>query len=145
MADDDPAGLYARLRAETARMLGFDNPASLSLVQGLQLDLTALLRLTLDGLQGQALAGQEIDLGRLQSAFGMLQKLLPAAAAPAPVAPDTEGHAVRARFAELIEGYVTANEATEAAALEREEAIMAAEAAGLPPPSPPSPPSRLGS
>jgi hypothetical protein len=73
---DDPARDYEVLRRQTAAMLNLDL-ADLSPADGLRLDLTALLRLSLDSLQGAALAGREVDLSRLQSCFAMLQKLLP--------------------------------------------------------------------
>ena len=100
----NPSTAYARLRAETATMLKLD-AASLSLVGNLQLDLVSLLRLQVDELQGAALAGQTVDLDRLATALGMLQKLLPSqslvAHAPAP-----EGRfspSARERLRELIE------------------------------------------
>jgi hypothetical protein len=129
MADDhDPAGLYARLRAETARMLGFDL-ASLSLGEGLQLDLTSMLRLEIDTLQGACLAGQAIDLARLQAAFAMLQKLLPTSVTETPpVAADDDDGSARRELLAVIEGYAAANEAAAAEALAREEACMADEA-----------------
>ena len=65
---DDPARAYESLRVETATMLGL-NLADLSPAASLRLDLTALLRLSLDSLQGIALSGQEVDLARLQSCF----------------------------------------------------------------------------
>jgi hypothetical protein len=112
----DPAHDYEMLRAETAQMLGIDL-AALSPADGLRLDLTALLRLSLDTLQGQALSGREVDLSRLQACYGMLAKLLPAAVEAPPQL--REDHSARAKVAALIAGYVTANEAGEAESDER--------------------------
>src|SRR4029077_4274903 len=83
----DPAEVYGRLKAETAAMLGVD-PADMSKTEGLRLDITSLLLLEIDSLQGAILANEQVDLGRLSSALAMLQKLLPASAlvAPAPAA-----------------------------------------------------------
>jgi hypothetical protein len=70
MTTDDPAArAYEVLRNQTATMLGLDVSA-LSPADGLKLDLCALLRLSLDNLQGAALAGREVDLSRLQSCYG---------------------------------------------------------------------------
>lgn len=97
--DPDPRTVYEALRISTAQLLNLDAD-NLSPADGLKLDLTSLLRLTLDGLQGAALAGREIDLGKLQSCYAMLQKLLPQAIA-APVV--HESSAARRRLAELID------------------------------------------
>jgi hypothetical protein len=140
MSDADPAGLYTALRGETAKLLGLDL-TSLSLVEQLQLDLCAMLRLEIDTLQGECLAGHEIDLARLKSAFEMLRQLLPAAAEPAPVASDDDGGDAQRALLEIIQNYDDANEAEAALAMEREEAVQAADAMAEPPPPPPLPPS----
>ena len=80
----DTASTYARLKAETAAMLGLD-PAKTSKTEGLRLDITSLLLLEIDSLQGSILANEQIDLARLSSALTMLQKLLPSEALNAPV------------------------------------------------------------
>jgi hypothetical protein len=67
---------YARLKNETAAMFGL-NIEKLSLLDELRLDLISLLRLEVGSLQGKALAGQTIDLDRLNTAHNMLAKLLP--------------------------------------------------------------------
>ena len=72
----DPAAAYEKLKIETAAMFNYDI-ANLSLTQGLQLDLVSLLRLEVDTMQGQVLAGESVDLQRLVAAHGMLQKMLP--------------------------------------------------------------------
>jgi hypothetical protein len=86
----DAAATYEALRASTAEMLKLD-PANLSLVEGLQLDLIALLRLTTSDMHGAALSGEAVDLDRLSTALGMLQKLLPASALVAPAPADVRG------------------------------------------------------
>jgi hypothetical protein len=73
----DPKIAYERLRGETAKMLGIDPSESLSLIQNLQIDLLALLRLSVADLQGSALAGENVDLDKLSDSLAMLQKLLP--------------------------------------------------------------------
>ena len=101
----DPSAAYDRLRVETAEMLKLD-VANLSLVEGLQLDLVSMLRLEVDGLQGAVLAGEQVDLGRLSTALGMLRQLLPEkslVASPA-AAPETRfGTNHRERLRQLIE------------------------------------------
>jgi hypothetical protein len=104
MSDPDPAAAYERLRTETAAMLRL-NLADLTLTEGLQLDLVALLRLEIDSLQGAALSGETVDLQRLAAAHGMLQKMLPerALVASAPPAEPRFGPTARQRLRELIE------------------------------------------
>ena len=88
----DPSRLVdERLKAETAQMLRLDG-ANLSLVENLQVDLIAMLRLQIDDLQGQVLNGAQVDLGRLSTSLAMLRQLLPekALVAPAP-APEERG------------------------------------------------------
>jgi hypothetical protein len=111
------------------------------LSSGLKLDLTSLLRLSLDNLQGAALAGREIDLGKLQACWGMLAKLVPQAVETPPAA--EEDRSAQAELLALLEGHAAVAEAAVAEALVREESVMAAEAAAAylpPPPSPPPPP-----
>jgi hypothetical protein len=104
MSDPDPAATYERLRTETAEMLRL-NADSASLIEGLQVDLVALLRLEIDTLQGAVLSGDSVDLARLASALTMLRSLLPEKAlvsAPPPV--ETRfGPDHRARLKALIE------------------------------------------
>ena len=51
-----------------------------SLVENLQVSLVAILRMEVDTLEGQVLAGDTVDLKRLDLALGMLRTLLPAQA-----------------------------------------------------------------
>jgi hypothetical protein len=85
---------------------------STSLIEGLQVDLVALLRLEIDTLQGAVLAGDSVDLGRLASALTMLRSLLPAQAlVSAPPAAETRfGPNARQRLRDLIERTVLAAE-----------------------------------
>jgi hypothetical protein len=115
----DPARDYEALRAETARMLGLDLAADLSPADGLRLDLCALLRLSLDALQGAALAGREVDLGKLQTCYAMLQKLLPQSVA-APLL--REDHTARRRLAALWDSIAEVQD------LDRDEKVTALEA-----------------
>lgn len=108
----DPAAAYEALRASTAEMLKLD-VTNLSLVAGLQLDLVSLLRLQVDELQGAALAGGAVDLDRLSTALQMLQKLLPAQALTASVAPAAdarEDDAAYRQIAEMIDRLIAADE-----------------------------------
>jgi hypothetical protein len=104
VSDLDPAVTYERLKIETASMLNLD-AASLSLVENLQLDLVSLLRLEVDTLQGQVLAGEQVDLGRLSTSLAMLRQLLPerALVAPAPAPEARFGNDARKRLRRLIE------------------------------------------
>jgi hypothetical protein len=107
----DPAAAYDRLRTETAAMFGFD-VSNLTLTQGLQLDLVSLLRLEVDSMHGAVLAGETVDLKRLEMAHDMLQKLLPdkALVAPAP-APDVGEHGAAVFQVEtMINGLLRARE-----------------------------------
>jgi hypothetical protein len=98
----------------------------------------SMLRLEIDTLQGACLAGREIDLARLQSAFEMLRKLLPTSVTEtAPVASDDDDGSARRALLEIIENYAAANEAAATSAMEREEAVQAADAMAEPPPPPP--------
>jgi hypothetical protein len=112
----DPASTYTRLRAETAALLGVD-PDDLSKTEGLRLDITSLLLLEIDSLQGSILANEKVDLARVSTALGMLQKLLPESALVAPVAEsDVRDHgAAFNRIAEQIDRQIEQNKRKEAA------------------------------
>jgi hypothetical protein len=135
MSDSDPAAAYERLKIETARMLNL-SADSASLVEGLQVDLVALLRLEIDTLQGAVLAGDSVDLGRLASALTMLRSLLPAQAlVSAPPAAETRfGPNARQRLRDLIEKTVLRDDPyeTERLRVVREREEQAAIAAALP-------------
>ena len=151
----DPAAAYERLKIETAGMLRLDVGSS-SLLENLQVDLVALLRLEIDTLQGAVLAGDSVDLGRLASALTMLRSLLPAQAlvsAPPPV--ETRfGPDHKAKLRRLIEHTLMADDVAEAeaerladvCAREEQAAVAAAthvEAAkAAPAPSAPASPSQ---
>ena len=117
-----PAAAYEALRASTAEMLRLD-PANLSLVEGLQLDLIALLRLTTSDMQGAAVSGGAVDLDRLSTALQMLQKLLPekSLVASAPTPETRFGPSARERLRKLIEKTVLTDGAADR---EREAALM---------------------
>lgn len=139
---------YEQLRAETAQMFAFD-PDALTMLQTLQIDLVALLRLEIDTLQGTALAGTAPDLARLSVAVGLLQKLTPPraleAAPPLPPSPDDAVAKLQALVGALAD---QANEEMiTAAGLKEENDKLKAEleslrslAAATPTPSPPTPP-----
>ena len=124
----DPAGSYRRLRDETASMLGLGSD-ELSMIENLQVDSLALLRLAISDLQGAALAGQDIDLDRLSDALGMLSKLLPEAALQARpvVAPpsDGDGGDTMEEFERLLTNIREAKAFEEASALDKARAEIA--------------------
>jgi hypothetical protein len=122
----DPAAAYERLRAETAAMLKL-SPDSSSLVEGLQVDLVSLLRLEVDMLQGQVLAGETVDLTRLVAAHGMLQKMLPerALVAPAPAAADHDFAGAKEELRRLLDQRAGAIERREQNRENRETALLA--------------------
>jgi hypothetical protein len=84
-----PQQQHAKLRAITREMLGLDGD-DLSPLQNLQVDVISVLLLELDTLQGQQLAGQQVDMPRLSSAIALLHKMLPATPLAAPVEVDFE-------------------------------------------------------
>ena len=114
MNDSDPAATYERLRIETAEMLRL-NANSASLIEGLQVDLVALLRVEIDALQGQVLNGELVDLGRLASALTMLRSLLPekALVSAPPPAEVRFGPDHQKRLREMIERVVLTPSAAE--------------------------------
>jgi hypothetical protein len=124
---DDPAATYESLRAETAKMLGL--AAALSPTEALRVDLTALLRLQLDALQGAALAGREIDLGKLQSCYAMLSKLLQAVEAAPPAV--RESNAARIRLARLIEAQAEVEQDEKDAEIAQLNQLLAEKTAAL--------------
>ena len=137
----DPAVAYERLRAETAAMLKL-NPDSSSLVEGLQVDLVSLLRLEVDTLQGQVLAGEQVDLARLVTAHGMLQKMLPerALVAPAPAAATHDFSGAREELARFLAQRAERIEARELKESERLRAEVARSCRSTPPEPPSAPP-----
>jgi hypothetical protein len=127
--DSDPAKSYAALRDETAAMLNL-NADSASLVENLQVSLVAILRMEVDTLEGQVLAGDAADLKRLEIALGMLRQLLPEKSLVAsPVAaPETRfGSSHRAKLKELIERTVLAPVIESPDEIERKRDILARE------------------
>jgi hypothetical protein len=102
-----PSILYQRLQAETAQMLGFNEPTEL---QNLQVDLIALLRLAIDQQQSAVLAGrQDVDLQQVGALILMLQRLLPEAALRvAPIVDElstAEDAAAQAELQKILTGY----------------------------------------
>lgn len=103
MSDKTAATTYAKLRAETATMLGFGE-ATLTAVQAMRVDVVTALRLGLDDLSGRLAAGERVDLGKLLEASEALQKFLPenVTAPPSPGGPDGL-LAARKRMFELMQ------------------------------------------
>ena len=79
---DDRAELYERVRAASCKLLGFDDPEKLTDAQALQVDLATILRLTIDDMTGQVIAGKQVDVAKLTAASDALAKLAPTVAAP---------------------------------------------------------------
>jgi hypothetical protein len=100
----DPARTYTELRASTAELLGYDLD-QLGSVESLRLDLTSLLRLQIDHLSGQALAGDSINMDTLGSCVQLLQKLLPASVTQAPAIVENYDDDVR-EFAAHVQGLI---------------------------------------
>jgi hypothetical protein len=114
MNDSDPVAAYERLKIETAAMLNLSTDSA-SLVENLQVSLVAILRMEVDTLEGQVLAGDSVDLKRLEIALGMLRSLLPAQAlvsAPPPAEVRFSGEHQR-KLRAMIEKTVLAASATE--------------------------------
>jgi hypothetical protein len=108
---DNPARTYQVLREETASLLGYSDLDKLTPTESLRLDLTALLRLQIDTLQGQALSGESIDMPTLSSCVGMLQKLLPASVTEAAASHDFKG--AREELLNILNAQASALEAQE--------------------------------
>jgi hypothetical protein len=75
------ADIYARLKEETALLLGLDVESGLSPADEVKVATTAGLRLELDRLQACQLRGEEIDAKQLLSVGEALQEVLRTAAA----------------------------------------------------------------
>jgi hypothetical protein len=71
--------VFQRLRAETARMLGFSDVTKLSGLESMQVGLAATLLLEIDNLQELAANGQSVDLNRVADAVKILKSLMPSA------------------------------------------------------------------
>jgi hypothetical protein len=67
--------MFERVRAETAKMLGY-NLDQLGLVQSVRLDRAIALRIEIDRVQAQQAQDQPIDIGRLSAASEQLEKLI---------------------------------------------------------------------
>jgi hypothetical protein len=75
--NDRAAELFALLRASTSEMLGFSTPTP---VQQLKVDLAASLRMEIDRIVSQQLAGHPADVRALTALTESLRSLFPAAA-----------------------------------------------------------------
>lgn len=73
----DQRTFYEKLRADTLRMFGFDDKATISPAQSMSIDLAVVLRSEIDAIQGAQIAGRSIDVGRLSDAIKLLRQLLP--------------------------------------------------------------------
>jgi hypothetical protein len=74
---NDRAVMYAALRDSTAAMLGKD-PANLTALEKLKIDLAASLRLEVDKIVAAQLNGDEVDMRRMTTAADSLRSLFPA-------------------------------------------------------------------
>jgi hypothetical protein len=68
--------LYAKLRAQTAQLLGFDLGKGMTASQVVRLDRTTTLRLLADDLQSRAVRGENIDIAQFNEIMSELEKLL---------------------------------------------------------------------
>ena len=79
----DVRNVYAKARAETAELFGFD-PNNLTTEQSTRVDVVCALRIGIDDLQGKIVRGESVDVAKLLSASEALAKLLPAAVLATP-------------------------------------------------------------
>jgi len=136
MTDVDPSILRARLRRETAELLGYDID-ELTAAQSVRLDRAATLRLELDDIETRQLAGLPIEMAKYVVASEALERLVATAHPEQENSHDFSG--AREKLAALIENMARAEEYKAAEADAREEAAMAAEALGAPIEPPPTP------
>jgi hypothetical protein len=128
---NDPAAVYAKLRAEAAKLLNLD-VAKLSALESMQCDLVGVLMLEIDNQQAAQLAGRAIDISRVADAVKILRSLLPAAATTeARPNYDHEFDGAHEAFARAIESGAYAIAAREEHLLKREVAERDAEIARL--------------
>jgi hypothetical protein len=137
----DPSVAYENLRRESCALLGLDPDGAPTPLEQMQTDLTGIVRMTIDAIQGDLLAGREADVGRLATCVALLGKLLPQKL-EAEAKHDLPSDA-RERLAQLIDNQATAaaydDEHRWAEASEVEAEV---EAAAMLPPAPalPGPP-----
>jgi hypothetical protein len=72
----DTIELYAKLRQQTAALLGYDLDKGMTAAQVVRLDRTTTLRLLADDLQSKAVRGEEIDIAKFNETMEELEKLL---------------------------------------------------------------------
>jgi hypothetical protein len=72
----DTVELYAKLRAQTTQLLGFDPAAGMTAAQIVRLDRVTTLRLLADDLQSRAVRGESIDVARFNETMQELERLL---------------------------------------------------------------------
>jgi hypothetical protein len=142
----DVRTVYARARAETAKLLGHgDDLDNLSPEASTRLDVACALRIALDDQAAKLLRGESADVAKLLSASEALGKLLPAAvlASPPPAnAPDArqimlETYMEMRRRGELAASHLSPQQRLEAARAKVAliEAELAASTAITPPTS----------
>jgi hypothetical protein len=130
MSDADPAKVYAKLRADAAKLLNLD-ANKMSALESMQCDLVSVLMLELDMLQSSQLAGRQIDISRVSDAVKILRSLLPAATTEAHPNYEHEFDGAAEAFANAIEAGSHAIAAREEHLLKREVAEKDAEIARL--------------
>jgi hypothetical protein len=140
--NDRAAELFTLLRASTEKMLGLSAPTP---VQQLKIDLVASLRMEIDRIVSQQLAGHPADVRALTGLTESLRSLFPVAADPG-----VDFSGAKAELAALLDRRAAAHERRESRLLEeiaeREElaAVVAAAAPApvlvAPPPQQPAPP-----
>jgi hypothetical protein len=81
----DVRTVYAKARAETAKLLGYgDDIDNLTAEQATRLDIACALRIALDDQAAKLLRGESTDVSKLLSASEALGRLLPAAVLASP-------------------------------------------------------------
>jgi hypothetical protein len=88
----DVRTVYAKARAETAKLLGYgDDIDGLTAAQSTRLDVASALRIVIDDQAAKLLRGESADVGKLLSTSEALAKILPPAVLATPP-PDASHH-----------------------------------------------------
>jgi hypothetical protein len=84
---------YAKVRAETARLLGYgDDIDGLTPEQSTRLDIASALRVAVDDLTGRVIRGESTDVSKLLSTSEALARLLPPTVLATPPSEQREDH-----------------------------------------------------
>jgi hypothetical protein len=138
--NNNDVDVYARLKTETAAMLGYD-VANLSPLQSLRLNVACVLQLELDRAAALQARGEAVDIKALTTAAEALEHLLRPAAAPPDAVRRSEG---REKLRALIESTLATGDQTRAdehAVLKAENEALRAELQARAAPAPTAAPS----